>query len=55
MPSNRYQEVALRVRARAARYRLPYNTASLTRQFGSTTWTILRLAFPGGRVRAAQA
>lgn len=55
MPSNRYPEVAPRVRALATRYRLPYNTGSLTRQFGSTTWTIWRLAFPGGRVRTAQA
>ncbi|NGY05132.1 fatty acid desaturase family protein [Solimonas terrae] len=55
MPSNRYPEVAPRVRALAARYRLPYNTASLTRQFGSTTWTIWRLAFPGGRIKAATA
>ena len=46
MPSNRYPEVAPRVKAMAARYRLPYNTGSLTRQFGTTTWTIWRLAFP---------
>ncbi len=52
MPSNRYPEVAPRVKAMAARYRLPYNTGSLTRQFGTTTWTIWRLAFPGGRVHA---
>jgi len=49
MPSNRYPEVAPRVRALAARYRLPYNTGSLTRQFGTTTLTIWRLAFPGGK------
>jgi fatty acid desaturase len=53
MPSNRYPEVAPRVRALAARYRLPYNSGSLTRQFGSTTWTIWRLALPGGRAQAA--
>ncbi len=48
LPSNRYPEVAPRVRALAARYGLPYNTGSLTRQFGTTTWTIWRLSFPGG-------
>jgi linoleoyl-CoA desaturase len=48
MPSNRYPEVAPRVRALAARYGLPYNTGSLLRQFGSTTWTIWRLSLPGG-------
>ena len=47
MCSNRYQEVAPRVRALAARYGLPYNTASLTRQFGTTWLKNLRLAFPG--------
>jgi linoleoyl-CoA desaturase len=48
LPSNRYPEIAPRVRALAARYGLPYNTGSLVRQFGSTTWTIWRLSFPGG-------
>jgi fatty acid desaturase len=52
MPSNRYPEIAPRVRALAARYGLPYNTGSLTRQFGTTTWKIWRLAFPGGDFRA---
>jgi linoleoyl-CoA desaturase len=53
MPSNRYPDVAPRVRALAARYRLPYNSASLARQFGTTTWTIWRLSLPGGqRVRS---
>ncbi len=46
MPSNRYPEVAPRVRALAARYKLPYNTGSLTRQFGTTTFNIWRLTFP---------
>jgi fatty acid desaturase len=47
MCSNRYPEVAPRVRALAARYGLPYNTGSLTRQFGTTWLKNLRLAFPG--------
>ncbi|MES2258254.1 MAG: acyl-CoA desaturase [Pseudomonadota bacterium] len=47
MPSNRYPEVAPRVRALCARYRLPYNTGSLTRQFGTTTLRILRMSLPG--------
>jgi linoleoyl-CoA desaturase len=46
MPSNRYPEVAPRVRALASRYGLPYNTGSLLRQFGTTTWTIWRLSLP---------
>lgn len=48
MCSNRYPEVAPRVRAIADRYGLPYNSASLTRQFGTTWLKNLRLAFPGG-------
>ena len=47
MCSNRYPEVAPRVRALAARYGLPYNTGSLRRQFGTTVWKIVRLSLPG--------
>jgi NADPH-dependent stearoyl-CoA 9-desaturase len=45
--SNRYPEVAPRVRALAARYGLPYNTGSLTRQFGTTFLKVVRLSLPG--------
>ncbi|MEO6698149.1 MAG: acyl-CoA desaturase [Paraperlucidibaca sp.] len=48
MPSNRYPEVALRIQALTKRYGLPYNRGSLLRQYGTTTWKIWRLAFPGG-------
>lgn len=48
MCSNRYPEVSPRVRALADRYGLPYNSASLLRQFGTTWLKNLRLAFPGG-------
>jgi fatty acid desaturase len=47
MCSNRYPEVAPRVEALAARYGIPYNKGSLTRQFGTTWLKNLRLAFPG--------
>jgi linoleoyl-CoA desaturase len=47
MCSNRYPEVAPRVRALAARYGVPYNTGSLRRQFGTTVWKIVRLSLPG--------
>jgi fatty acid desaturase len=47
MPSNRYAQVAPRVQALCARYRLPYNTGSLTRQFGTTVLRIVRMTFPG--------
>ena len=42
------QEARRAARALAQRYGLPYNTGSLARQCGTTTWTIWRLAFPGG-------
>lgn len=48
MCSNRYPEVAPRVKALAARYGIPYNEGSLARQFGTTTWKTFRLSFPGG-------
>jgi linoleoyl-CoA desaturase len=46
LPSNRYPEIAPRVRAICARYRLPYNEGSLFRQFGTTLYKILRMGFP---------
>lgn len=53
LPSNRYPELAPKVQALARRYGLPYNVAPLWRQYGTTTWTILRLSFPGGRSNAS--
>lgn len=47
VPSNRYPEMAPRVRALADRYGLPYNTGSFTRQFGSTTLRIWGFSLPG--------
>jgi fatty acid desaturase len=51
MPSSRYAEIAPRVRDICRRYGLPYNTGPLSRQLGTVHRTILRLAFPGGKVR----
>jgi linoleoyl-CoA desaturase len=51
MPSSRYAEVAPRVREVCKRYGLPYNTGPLSKQLGTVHRTILRLAFPGGKVR----
>ena len=51
MPSSRYAEIAPRVRDICRRYSLPYNTGPLHKQLGTVHRTILRLAFPGGRVR----
>lgn len=47
LASNRYQEIAPRVREICGRYNLPYNSGPLFRQFASTTSKIIRLARPG--------
>jgi fatty acid desaturase len=51
MPSTRYGEIAPRVREICERYDLPYNTGPLSKQLGMVHRTIVRLAFPGGKVR----
>jgi linoleoyl-CoA desaturase len=51
LPSSRYSEIAPRVREICRRYGLPYNTGPLGKQLGTVHRTILRLAFPGGKVR----
>ncbi|MCZ0727282.1 fatty acid desaturase family protein [Mycolicibacterium iranicum] len=46
LPSNRYAEIAVRVRALCDRYDLPYTTGSLMRQYFLTLRTIHKLALP---------
>jgi NADPH-dependent stearoyl-CoA 9-desaturase len=46
LPSNRYAEVAERVRTLCDKYDLPYTTGSLGHQYGQTSWTIAKLALP---------
>ncbi|MGK7222220.1 fatty acid desaturase family protein [Kocuria flava] len=46
LPSNRYAEVAVRVREICARYGLPYTTGPLPKQVGSAWAKIFRLALP---------
>ena len=46
LPSNRYPEIAERVRALCERYGIPYTTGPLYRQYGQTLRTILRLSLP---------
>ncbi|MFC6932776.1 fatty acid desaturase family protein [Actinomadura yumaensis] len=48
LPSNRYAEIAPRVRELCERHGLPYHTGRLGRQVASTWKKIVRLAFPGG-------
>ena len=51
MPSTRYGEIAPKVREICQRYGLPYNSGPFHKQLGMVQRTILRLAFPGGKVR----
>jgi NADPH-dependent stearoyl-CoA 9-desaturase len=46
LPSNRYPEIAERVRALCVAYDLPYTTGSLLRQYLLTVRTICKLALP---------
>jgi linoleoyl-CoA desaturase len=46
MPSNRYPEVAPKVRELCERNGIPYNSGSFARQLGTTLRTIFRLALP---------
>lgn len=47
LPSNRYAEIAPRIRELCEKYGLPYNAGPLSRQIGSTWKKIFRLALPG--------
>ena len=53
LPSNRYAQVAPRVRALCERFGLPYNTGPLIRQTANVWKNILQLALPGPRPRPA--
>jgi NADPH-dependent stearoyl-CoA 9-desaturase len=48
LPSNRYPEIAERVRALCVTYDLPYTTGPLHRQYLLTARTICKLALPDG-------
>jgi linoleoyl-CoA desaturase len=47
LPSNRYAQIAPRVRALCERFGLPYNTGPLIRQTANVWKNIIRLALPG--------
>jgi NADPH-dependent stearoyl-CoA 9-desaturase len=55
VPSNRYAEIAPRVREICERYGLPYTTGRLSRQYGTVLRKIARFALPGGGPAAAAA
>ena len=53
LPSNRYAEIAVRVRGLCTRFGLPYTTGSILRQYLQTLRTIHALALPDRGTRAA--
>jgi NADPH-dependent stearoyl-CoA 9-desaturase len=53
LPSNRYAEIGVRVRALCDKYDLPYTTGSLGRQYMQSFWTILKLALPNKLLKAS--
>ena len=55
LPSNRYAEVAPRVREVCERYGLPYVSGPLHRQYGQVVRKIARMALPGGATQAEPA
>ena len=46
LPSNRYPEIAVRVRALCEKYDMPYTTGPLHKQYGQTLRTIMKLSLP---------
>ena len=48
LPSNRYAEISVRVRALCDQYGLPYTIGPLHKQYGQTLRTIMKLSVPNG-------
>jgi fatty acid desaturase len=46
LPSNRYAEISVRMKALCAKYEIPYTTGSLAAQYGKTLRTIWKLSLP---------
>jgi fatty acid desaturase len=52
LPSNRYAEMSVRVRALCEKYELPYTTGTLTHQYMQTLRTLWKLSLPDRFLRA---
>jgi fatty acid desaturase len=46
LPSNRYAEISVRIKALCEKYELPYTTGSLARQYALTLRTLWKLSLP---------
>ncbi|ABL83167.1 MULTISPECIES: acyl-CoA desaturase [unclassified Nocardioides] len=54
LPSNRYAEIAVRVRELCDKYDLPYTTGPLHRQYGQALRTIIKLSLPNSMTSGNQ-
>ncbi len=54
LPSNRYAEISVKVRALCEKYDLPYTTGPLHRQYGQALRTIIKLSLPNGMTSSDQ-
>jgi linoleoyl-CoA desaturase len=54
LPSNRYAEISVRVRALCEKYDIPYTTGPLLRQYGQALRTILKLSLPNSATSSDQ-
>jgi linoleoyl-CoA desaturase len=48
LPSNRYPEISVKVRALCEKYDIPYTTGPLHKQYGQVLRTIMKLSLPNG-------
>jgi NADPH-dependent stearoyl-CoA 9-desaturase len=54
LPSNRYPEIAVKVRALCEKYDLPYTTGPLWKQYGQALRTITKLSLPNSMTSSDQ-
>jgi len=54
LPSNRYAEIAVRVRELCEKYDLPYTTGPLHQQYGQALRTIIKLSVPNSWTKSDQ-
>jgi len=54
LPSNRYAEISVKVRALCEKYDLPYTTGPLYKQYGQALRTIIKLSVPNHMTKSDQ-
>jgi linoleoyl-CoA desaturase len=54
LPSNRYAEIGVKVRALCEKYDIPYTTGPFPKQYGQALRTIMKLSLPNGMTSSNQ-